>query len=258
MLELKYYSKGEIYMIHVPKFAFRHTTDAEHADSAAFGGLPFGLPEDQWPICPECEGPLTFLFQMEHHNEYFPLGKKGRVLYLFQCESEEGCSSWEADSGCNHVLILEPEEFTNTVAEQPDEDILILPELVVIDWETSENQEQIKAKSPFGGTRWGGDPQWIQSPENPPASYQFIAQIGSGFYVQVSDVSELEYEKTSKYNGSTSYQLTALDDEPYWISESGQNRYHCPFANFGDAGTGYLFVNPDPKKPTGKFLWQCS
>src|SRR5262249_28878341 len=119
---------GVMMKIHIPKFAFRHTQDAENRDTTiAFGGLPVGLPEEKWPVCSECETPLSFLFQMQHHPERLPLGKEGRILYLFQCENGGECSTWELEGGCNQVLILEPEEITATTAPHPDEDTLILP-----------------------------------------------------------------------------------------------------------------------------------
>ncbi|MCH5583649.1 DUF1963 domain-containing protein [Shimazuella sp. AN120528] len=240
-------------MIHIPKFAFAGFSDAKEKDNdVKFGGLPVGLPIEKWPVCKECEGPMTFLFQMKHHPTRLPLGKEGRVLYLFQCESEEGCSTWDAEDGCNKVLILEQEEWNNNpITELPDEDTLMLPDLAVTAWETKEETGQ------ENWTHFGGTPIWIQSDEEVGENYQFAVQLDNGFRVKATDLSELPIGETSEYEGKKSYQLQVGEDEFVWISELGSNEYYCPFANFGDSGSGYVFINADSKSPSGKFIWQC-
>ncbi len=70
--------------INIPKFVFSNTEDAKNVDAGIkFGGIPVGLPEDQWPICADCGSSMSLLLQMQHHRERLPLGKEGRVLYLF-------------------------------------------------------------------------------------------------------------------------------------------------------------------------------
>ncbi|WP_028776474.1 hypothetical protein [Shimazuella kribbensis] len=242
--------------IHIPHFVFAHTSDAKEKDNdCKFGGLPEGLPAEKWPVCKECEVPMSFLFQMKHHPERLPLGKEGRVLYVFQCENGGECSTWEADSGCNKVLILEPEEWDKTPMEGvPHDDTMMLPDIAVSKWETKEmtNQEDDSV-----WTHFGGEPIWIQSPESLGDNYVFTAQLDFSLVVKAADLAELPIGESSEYDGKKSYQLKVGEDDFVWISEAGGNQYHCPFANFGDSGSGYVFVNASIKNPTSKFLWQC-
>jgi hypothetical protein len=241
--------------IHIPHFVFANTSDAKEKDNdCKFGGLPKGLPKNQWPICSECEVPMTFLFQMKHHPERLSLGKEGRVFYLFQCENGGECSTWEADGGCNKAFILEPEDWDTTpIKTIPDEDTTILPEIAVSNWETKEVTHQDEPV----WTHFGGEPIWIQSPETVGDNYVFTAQLDFSLVVKATNLSELPIGETSEYEGAKSYQLKVGKDDFVWITESGSNKYYCPFANFGDSGSGYVFVNVTTKDTTGKFIWQC-
>jgi hypothetical protein len=240
--------------IHIPQFVFAGTSDAKEKDNAIqFGGLPKGLPAESWPVCSECEAPMTFLFQAKHHPEHLPLGREGRTLYLFQCEGEDGCTSWEADAGCNKALILEPELGSETpITEVPDEDTMLLPAISVASWISREQREK---ESDW--THFGGAPIWIQSEENVGGDYRFAVQLDYSLRVKATDLSELPIGETSEYEGKKSYQLKVGEDDFVWISEAGENEYHCPFANFGDSGSGYVFVNAAKENPSAKFIWQC-
>jgi hypothetical protein len=242
--------------IHIPNFVFAGTSDVQEKDNdVKFGGLPVGLPIAKWPDCKECRIPMTFLFQMKHHDDRLSLGKDGRVLYLFQCENEGGCSTWEADSGCNKVLIQEPEEWSNeSITELPNEKTMMLPDLAVRNWETKVEAEDEKHPA---WTHFGGVPVWIQSSEEMGENYRFVVQLDYGFHVKATNLSELPIGETSGYEGKKSYQLKVGEDDFVWISEAGPNEYYCPFANFGDSGSGYVFVDTDKQRPSGKFIWQC-
>lgn len=85
------------------------------------GGLPWGLPQEVWPICPQCENPMLLLAQLHHSAERLNLGKAGRVLYVFQCnEPEYSECTWDPDSGANACLVLEPEQLSDTLTLPPN------------------------------------------------------------------------------------------------------------------------------------------
>jgi hypothetical protein len=242
--------------IHIPKFVFAGTSDAKQKDSTIkFGGLPVGLSVERWPICRECEVPMSFLFQMKHHADRLPLGKEGRVLYLFQCENGGSCSTWEADGGCNQVLIQESDAWKEEpLSDLPHNKTTLLPDLAVRDWETIEVKDQEEHSY---WTHFGGSPIWIQSSEDLGAGYDFVGQLDYGVHVSVSDLSELPIEETSEYNGKKSYKVKVKENNYVWISELDADTYFCPLANFGDSGSGYVFVNIANGIASGKFIWQC-
>ncbi|SFI96030.1 hypothetical protein [Thermoflavimicrobium dichotomicum] len=245
-----------------------------------YGGVPWGLPVERWPICAECGEPMTMLAQFQHHPERLPLGKEGRVLYLFQCESMQGCATWEAESGANAVIILEPEQIQDHLTLPPSEKTWILPEARVVKWNAKDDgvpvdwqehfldgdmyhQWYIDGDLPEGleTTKLGGFPEWVQWPEGYPKPYYFAGQFDSGLTVEIpeGDKQLAEQEK----NGYRFYEVSPEIGQPFVVyiienEKTGERKYNVEFASFGDTGIGYLFVNPDPHQPAGKFLWQCT
>jgi hypothetical protein len=214
-----------------------------------FGGLPWGFPLDLWPVCEECEEPLTFLAQLRHQPGRIDLGGENRVLYLFQCEGDDGCSTWEVDGGTNAVLILEQDQLGSKLTESPDEETYILPELRVTEWTKQGDDEQIE-------TKLGGTPDWIQGDASPAAPYHFVGQIDSYLSCTKHLPDQDRIIQDVVVNGYHSISVSPEYGNPFWVSIDDD--YRVDFANFGDMGVGYLFVNSDPLAPTGKFLWQCS
>ncbi len=60
---------------------------------AKFGGLPWGVPPQRWPVCRECGHPMSSLAQIpvRGHLDYAgPLAGRpdlaGKVLHVFTCE----------------------------------------------------------------------------------------------------------------------------------------------------------------------------
>jgi hypothetical protein len=243
-------------LIHIPQFVFANTSDACTEDQDVhFGGLPIGLTTDKWPSCKECGIKMTFLFQMKHDSNRLDLGREGRVLYLFQCETDNNCSTWDAEAGCNQVLLVEPEEWDNTpIDDVPQEETKMLPAIAVTSWETREQQEKEDV-----WTHLGGKPIWIQGEEDLGTDYLFAAQLDFSLRVVVTNLSELPIEETVDHNGTSSYRLKVGKRDVVWISASSSspNTYNCSFANFGDSGSGYVFVNPAKEHGTGRFIWQC-
>lgn len=86
------------------------------------GGLPYGLPIEKWPICGECNIPLALLAEFVHHDERLNLGREGRVIFVFQCNNNRICETWNNQTGANSCFILEPEELTQGITPCPSKE----------------------------------------------------------------------------------------------------------------------------------------
>jgi hypothetical protein len=223
-----------------------------------FGGLPFGLGADKWPKCKECGKSHSLLAQLNHDPERLDLGRAGRVLFVFQCNHEPGlCASWEAHSGANACLVVEPEELGHRPSELPDDQPVVDNEVRVLTWiERDDGLEASLMPAFFSshsfdhmsdevlgrvtwGTRLGGMPRWLQSAEEGPgADWQFVGQLGS-----------------------THSFLRPPTTRHAWISEDPdrwEGRTHLGRGpNFGDGGIAYLFLLRAGGTPRACMLWQC-
>lgn len=83
-----------------------------------FGGLPWGLPTELWPICAECGRPMHFLAQLQHSAPMLDLGE-GKVLHAFMCNFDSICSAWDTDSGANAVFLLERSDLGSSLTPYP-------------------------------------------------------------------------------------------------------------------------------------------
>ena len=222
------------------------------------GGLPFGLPASQWPVCKDCGKPQSLLAQFGHHSERLDLGKPGRVLSVFQCNHDPGmCSTWEGGSGANACLVTEPEELTGKLTPAPTPGTIAEREARVVDWiveddglSDSEAARFFQADSYFElpplktelvptSTRLGGVPHWIQSPDEAPgAPWQFVGQLDS----------------TYSFLRPLKEAVTGVHADP----DGWEGRTHfCEGPNFGDGGIAYLFINRQSVPVSGWFFWQC-
>lgn len=132
------------------------------------------------------------------------------------------------------------------------------------------------------GTKLGGVPTWVQHPELPPPPYRFAGQFDSQhlFPPPAPTANEAGCTVTRQIGGkyrreeprmggggivgslfSRPRPAPAADPQgsprPRWLSVNEDGTYFCDAANYGDAGVGYLFVDPSPTRPSGLFLWQC-
>ncbi|SFJ49693.1 hypothetical protein [Thermoflavimicrobium dichotomicum] len=158
-----------------------------------FGGLPWGLPHEKWPLCNNCGKPMTIIAQLQHHPVRFNLGKEDRVLFIFQCLNDPGfCDFGEPGKG-NAALILDAEEMTKG-RTKPSQEIPIEPELRIIHWIEKEellkkSDESRLIKGDYEGlsyeeidlieigTKVGGYPYWFQSGLGFQEPYQFLMQM---------------------------------------------------------------------------------
>jgi len=250
------------------------------------GGLPWGLPVERWPECQECGGHQSLLAQFLHDDVRLDLGRKGRVLFVFQCNHDPGgCESWSADSGANACLILDAEDLVDALTECPANNIQIETEARAVSWLTRQDKvadadfqkyfeyvtysevEKDILYSILECTRLGSVPSWVQSPDEAPGDpWRFIGQLDSAyrFYCPVPSADEVgcqvgrkvkekyEYEKPKEKNPAA----------PAWVFVSNEEdigtMWTCPGPNFGDTGIGYIFIRTtDDGKPEGQFFWQC-
>lgn len=222
------------------------------------GGLPFGLPAVRWPTCKDCGKPQSLLAQFTHNPERLNLGRPGRVLSVFQCNHDPGmCSTWEGGSGANACVITEPEESTDSLTPAPSRDTPIEREVLVVEWQEQDDGLEPEEASRFfngdsyfelprlktelvpSGTRLGGVPYWVQSPDEAPGSpWQFVGQLDCTY-------SFLRPPRAS---------VEGIYADP----EGWEGRTHwCEGPNFGDGGIAYLFINRQTEPPSGWFFWQC-
>lgn len=263
-----------------------------------WGGLPWGLPVERWPRCASCGKPLSHLATLTHDSERLDLKGGGRILMVFQCNHDPGgCDTWAAGSGANAVLILEPGDIGSGLTHPPDapnigEATKVEPEARVLHWIVSDDgltPEQAEAcynedtfnalpgnvleglGTDYAATKLGGPPFWVQFPEIPGPNVRFVGQFG--MYHTFSGPAPRPEQIGCRVQRETTpghYQIEKpLPNAPLvysgipFLTENivPQGReYLCQAADYGDAGTAYLFLSSPAtpgELPTGKFLWQC-
>lgn len=222
------------------------------------GGLPWGLPLSQWPRCSECGMPQSLLAQFAHAPPRLDLGRAGRVMSVFQCNHNPGlCSTWEGGSGANACLVTEPEDLGEGSTPLPAEALPPDPEVRIVAWiEKEDGISESLAEKYFSdedyfalseaqwrmatsGTRLGGVPCWIQSPDEAPKDgWRFVGQLDSSY----------------SFYGLSGLSASRVQEDP----EHWEGRSHvCEGPNFGDGGIAYLFLKDSERAPEGWFFWQC-
>lgn len=201
-----------------------------------FGGEPFGLSKELWPISRNTSVPMQFICQIPFGPGLFP-GTRDSMAYLFMTGGGDE-ETWLPDGGENSIVILPKDKLTSTltVGDAPrlskfvkkwwrktlspepcicsanlseSEDPDFIPEDVRANLKELEGEAYFKA---IEGNKLGGTPSFVQSDELPyPEPWHLLLQLDSAFV-------------------------------PFWV-------------NFGDAGIGYAFLNASGTE--GKFLWQC-
>jgi hypothetical protein len=222
------------------------------------GGLPFGLSPVRWPVCKDCGKPQSLLAQFAHHPERLDLGRTGRVLSVFQCNHDPGmCRTWEGGSGANACVITEPEESTGALTGAPSPDTATEREARIVGWQEQDDGlnadeaarffnadsyfelPRLKTELVPAGTRLGGVPHWVQSPDEAPSSpWQFVGQLDSTY----------SFLRPPRADVKGIY----IDTE-FWEDRT----HYCEGPNFGDGGIAYLFVDRQAESPSAWFFWQC-
>ena len=291
----------------VPELALGALLPPQSQFVEKFGGLPWGLPLDRWPLCAECGNPQTHLATLVHHAERLDLGKEGRAVLIFQCgrsPNETDCEAMQSDSGANAVIFLDADEISTGLTEPPapgasrefeirivkwvERHDLVTPELEASFysadgfWDQPDEVRQTVEDSIEGGARLGSVPCWVQEPEDVESSFHFAAQLA--MYYHFPDPLPTADEVRATISVRTSMEGIPPGDPRRWdpdfvytvsnpsnpdpnlrgqiyVSDLTIKRYGSGFdveaAEFGDGGSGYLFVNPGPDAPQGLFMWQC-
>lgn len=248
-----------------PHLALGVSSPAQTRLQDKFGGLPWGLPQERWPLCANCGHPMTFLMQLRHNARRLDLGAPGRVLFVFLCYhfSDSNCDTCDADSGGNAVVILERAELGKGLTSAPDPGAEIEVEARVLEWVAGKDpvsKEQylllfdgethwdVPAEvydEVDRGTKLGGAPFFPQgASQGHPASH-FAGQFSTG-HILAGPIPE-DYLK-----GRVPIQSGA----PKYVTRAPNGTYHCDAANYAGDGWAYLFVYPDAESPSGKFFCQ--
>lgn len=147
-------------------------------------------------------------------------------------------------------------------------------------WDQPDEARQTVEDSIEDGARLGSVPCWVQEPEDIEPDFHFAAQFAMyyhfpdplpsadavGAVVSVLPSNEgLPPLDPRRWNRR--YEVTKpanLDPNlrgGIYVSDLTLRHYGSGFdveaADFGDGGTAYLFINPDPDTPRGLFMWQC-
>lgn len=105
-----------------------------------YGGLPWGLPQDKWPLCKECGNPLSHLATLLHDAERLDLGKEGRTVLIFQCNNPvTRCDKKTPEQGANAVIFQNADEVGSGVTSTPEPGALSEIEARVLCWTARED-----------------------------------------------------------------------------------------------------------------------
>src|ERR1700686_2452335 len=119
----------------VPDICAADEAPPETTAQDKFGGIAFGLSQDKWPKCNDCGRSQSLLAQLAHDRTRLDLGRTGRVLFVFQCDHDPGmCATWDAHSGANACIIVEPEDLGQRQVELPDDQPTVENEVRVLAW----------------------------------------------------------------------------------------------------------------------------
>lgn len=279
----------------VPELALGALLPPQSQFVEKFGGLPWGLPLSKWPLCAKCGNPQTHLATFVHNAARLDLGREGRAVLIFQCNhspNETDCEIWDAGSGANAVVFLDTSELGSGLTEAPapgaikeiemqvvwwtEQHDLVTPDLEASFmsgesyWADDEATEAVTA-SVADGAKLGSVPAWIQGGAKIDLAFQFAAQLGCSYHfsdpLPTADEIGVTISVRSGAYPLVNYQVTEpTNPDPtvrgkIYVSDITLMRYGSGFdveaAEFGDGGSGYLFVNPGPDAPQGLFMWQC-
>ncbi len=214
---------------------------------------------------------------------------------VFQCghsPNETDCETWEADSGANAVVFLDAENIGKGLTLPPAPGAVREIEMRVVQWEEHHDlvTEDLKPSFISGEACWqydeateavaasvadvaklGSVPAWIQEGVKVDPAFRFAAQLGYSYHfpdpLPTADQIGVTVSVSNGAKPFAGYQVTEpVHPDPtirgkIYVSDITLMRYGSGFdvkaAEFGDGGSGYAFIKPDPKLPQGLFMWQC-
>jgi len=235
------------------------------------GGRVWGLPVEKYPYCPGCKTPYTFIAQFMHHPPRMPLGRKGRVIFVFDCLNQEtycfaGSAKDTLDKTC---FTLEPEELIDGLTPLPEPKNVLKAGLRIEGWRKKEDNLTFET---YMRIPYGLDPYEISLEDNE-IDRILYGEPGSP---ELQDVEELNYTNQTRLRSAPYFlqrppdwvinypkiglgrwfflgQLDALDD----LFEMG---FNTKFYKIWGGGIGYIFMRPplDDNPPECKFFYQCT
>jgi uncharacterized protein YwqG len=184
-----------------------------------FGGQPIWLETPQWPQ--DAQGkPLHFVGQIAIDSNVF-LGALGQMAYLFM-SNEEDAESWDTDSGDNAVIVQPGTPRSHVKVDNTSEGPTLFDKEYEVEGRLKEEAYQVM-------------PDLLDED----AYKEYFRQL-SGNKIGGTPL----FVQGDEYPKGFERLLLQLDSK------------RLPFEiNFGDSGTGYLFINTNGTQ--GKFLWQC-
>lgn len=211
--------------------------DGDAGPVTKLGGRPALFAPVDWPACRMCGQPMEFIAQIRLDSP-LALSDRYAMAYVFMCPgtwndpSTPECETWAPDSGANAVILQAYSEDATPQGDAAYPDYLLRlgdalePNVNTIDPATDERLVDLVCHPP----KVGGVPLWLQNDVVP-------ACPGCGgpthFVAQLDGALDEAIPKERRLEG-----------------------FHE--LNFGDAGSGYLFLCDAQCEDRGAaFLWQC-
>ena len=193
--------------------------------STKFGGQPVWLEAAQWPLSATTGNPMKFICQIELNRDLYPQAQ-GKMAYIFMTDEEdETAETWDPEAGENAVIIQPGTLSSRTKVKNVTKGPTLDKEYEVVMHQKEELQlsEEVELNK--------------LEDEALDAYYEIIGGNkigGTPHFLQGEEYPE----------GNDWQLLLQLDSS------------QVPFEiNFGDLGTGYVFINKEAT--VGRFLWQC-
>ncbi len=222
------------------------------ASRSRFGGLPDMRAEEAWPVCGECDEPMSFFLQLD--LSALPERAEPGLLQLFYCSVDDGdCEVWVPFSDATRVRIVSGELERR---EAPD-GVTTFPEKSITGWKQVVDRPNPQDHHDLG------------------VRYEYDFQAGEVRIVCPDidfDVAGLDIEACSAEAISTAREGDKLFGWPHWIQ--GAEYPACPECGarmevllqidsednipymFGDSGIGHITrCATHPNVVT--FAWAC-
>ncbi len=215
-----------------------------------FGGLPWGLPPERWPLCRCCGEPMSAMVQIPVRGSLDRVDwiaaradMADRVLHLFTCErpseSRAPCPFWELEDGANAAFFLREGELGDTVSALPSPEPEILPEVWILEWEPLDDAVSPEMAEAFLDNRYWSLPDDLSNPHG----------FGSKFQTKIGGVPYWTGNGPQKIPDPPFRYVFQIDI----LLNVVENDRVIELANFCSDGTGYLYVDATGPEPRALF-----
>lgn len=203
--------------------------------ASKFGGTPFGIQSDTWPVCEECSRPLSFICQVDLRQTVLAGSFPFDLFQFFHCRP---CYPWgDEDEGKQQWLIrtyVAPESLEAAALSVPDDphalpecQVLLRPSRFLPDWLAAENlcPEAIEIATTIEPH---GDPIGVYER----AALKIIGETHK------TEKTQREMSRIGGYPDSI--QGDVLETPAMFLAQIGSEE--AADLMWGDAGSVYLFV----------------